>query len=89
MTSEERQQKFQTDYTLHFQPIRSTTQIWIVTLLQNGISALIFQTSFGGETSTVVLSRNVNFFLSRLREREIVSILSNTRHFGGKRDSRR
>ena len=33
------------------QPIRSTTQIWVVTHHQYGISALISQTSFWGETS--------------------------------------
>ena len=33
------------------QPIRSTTQIWVVTRDQYGISALVSQTSFGGETS--------------------------------------
>ena len=33
------------------QPIRSTTQIWVVTRHQYGISALVSQTSFGGETS--------------------------------------
>ena len=32
-------------------PIRSTTQIWVVTRHQHGISALVSQTSFGGETS--------------------------------------
>ena len=32
-------------------PIRSTTQIWVVTRHQYGISALISQTSFRGETS--------------------------------------
>ena len=32
------------------QPIRSTTQIWRVTRHQYGISALVSQTSFGGET---------------------------------------
>ena len=32
-------------------PIRSTTQIWVVTLHQYGISALASQTSFGGQTS--------------------------------------
>ena len=32
-------------------PIRSTTQIWVVTRHQYGISALVPQTSFGGETS--------------------------------------
>ena len=31
--------------------IRSTTQIWVVTHHQYGISALVSQTSFGGETS--------------------------------------
>ena len=33
------------------QPIRSTTQIWVVTRHQYGISALVSQTSFGGEAS--------------------------------------
>ena len=33
------------------QPIRSTTQIWVVTRHQYGISALLSQTSFGEETS--------------------------------------
>ena len=32
-------------------PIRSTTQIWVVTRHQNGISALIPQTSLHAETS--------------------------------------
>ena len=32
-------------------PIRSTTQIWVMTCHQYGISALISQVSFGGETS--------------------------------------
>ena len=32
------------------QPIRSTTQIWVVTCHQYGTSVLISQTSFGGET---------------------------------------
>ena len=32
-------------------PIRSTTQIWVVTRHQYGISALVSQTSFGGENS--------------------------------------
>ena len=31
-------------------PIKSTTQIWVVTRHQYGISALVFQTSFRGET---------------------------------------
>ena len=33
------------------QPIRSTTQIWVVTRHQYGISALVSKTSFDGETS--------------------------------------
>ena len=33
------------------QPIRSTTQIWEVTRHQYGISVLVSQTSFRGETS--------------------------------------
>ena len=33
------------------QPIRSTTQIWVVTRHQYAISALVPRTSFGGETS--------------------------------------
>ena len=33
------------------QPTRSTTQIWVVTRHQNGISPLVSQTSFGWETS--------------------------------------
>ena len=33
------------------QPIRSTTQIWVVTRHQYGISALVSQKSFGLETS--------------------------------------
>ena len=33
------------------QPIRSTTQIWVMTRHQYGTSALVSQTSFGGETS--------------------------------------
>ena len=32
-------------------PIRSTTQVWVVTRHQSGISALVSQTSFRGETS--------------------------------------
>ena len=35
-------------------PIRSTTQIWVMTRHQYGISALVSQTSFGGETSDSV-----------------------------------
>ena len=37
------------------QPIRSTAQIWVVTRHQYGISALVSQTSFRGETSCGVV----------------------------------
>ena len=33
------------------QQIRSTTQIWVVTCHQYGISALVYQASFGAETT--------------------------------------
>ena len=36
------------------QPIRCTTQIWVVTRHQNGISAFVSQMSFRGETSSGV-----------------------------------
>ena len=42
-------------------PIRSTTQIWVVTRHQYGISALVSQTSFGRKP--VVASPNVGCFL--------------------------
>ena len=47
------------------QPIRSTTQIWVVTRHQYGISALVPQTSFRGEASGDVA--NVGCFLRLLR----------------------
>ena len=40
-------------------PIRSTTQIWVVTRHQYGISALVSQTSFGGETGNSVAKRRL------------------------------
>ena len=46
-------------------PIRSTTQIWIVTRHQYGISALVSQTSFGGETSDGVVKCGLLFFHTR------------------------
>ena len=43
------------DWSCHvgnlIQPITSTTQILGVTRRQSGISALVYQTSFGGETN--------------------------------------
>ena len=49
MTSEKPAQKFHTDDAA--QAIRISTQIWVVTRNQYGISALVCQTSLGGETS--------------------------------------
>ena len=45
------------------QPIKSTTQIWVVTRPQCGISALVCQTSFRGETGALLASQNVGCFL--------------------------
>ena len=51
-------------------PIRSTTQIWVVTCRQNGISALVSKTLYGGETSGSVaksqLFSQANFILNFL-----------------------
>ena len=52
MTSEKRAQIGCATWEINLiKPIRSTTQIWVVTRRQYGISALVSQTSFGGETS--------------------------------------
>ena len=50
------------------QPIRSTSQIWVVTRHQYGISALVSQKSFGGETSAVVGSVAKYRLFSQARE---------------------
>ena len=41
--------------SLHARPIRSTTQNWVVTRDHYGISALVPQTSFRGETISLLL----------------------------------
>ena len=41
------------------QPIKSITQIWVVICHQYGISAVVSQTSFGGETSGDVAKRQL------------------------------
>ena len=43
------------------QPVRSTTQIWVVTRHQYGISSLVSHTSFGEETSGSVFSGYLMF----------------------------
>ena len=50
------------------QPLRSTTQIWVVTCRQYGISALVSHTSFGGETSGSVFTGYLIF-----RSQEVLS----------------
>ena len=45
------------------QPIWSTTQIWVVTRHQDGISALVSQTSFCGETSHGVAKCRLSAYL--------------------------
>ena len=42
--------------SLAVRPIRSTTQIWVVTCRQHGISGLVLQTSFCWETSAAFFS---------------------------------
>jgi len=41
----------------NFEPIRSTTQIWVVTRRQYGISVLVSQTSFREETRDAVTTK--------------------------------
>ena len=77
MTSEERAQKFHlmtchclgldsaSDWlrqiSVMARPIRSPTQIWVVTRHQYGISALVPQTSFRGESSGGIDKFRANF----------------------------
>ena len=49
------------------QPIRSTTQIWVVTRHQFGLSAPVSQKSFRGETSGSLASRNIGCFLGLVK----------------------
>ena len=54
-------------------PIRSTTQILVVTRHQYGISALVSQTSFGGETSGSVAK--CRLFSQAIRAQEHVECI--------------
>ena len=60
------------------QPIRSTTQIWVVTRHQHGISALVSQTSVRGETVGGVvkcrLFSQANAFSARLANRSVFNL---------------
>ena len=67
------------DWSCHvgnlLQPIRSTTQIWVVTRHQYGISALVSQTSIRGETAGAVakyrLFSQANAFSARLANQSV------------------
>ena len=58
------------------QPIRSTTQISVVARHQHGISALVSQTSFGGEASDSVAKCMSAVFLSYLIKLFKLKVLS-------------
>ena len=74
------------------QPIRSTTQIWVVMRHQYGISALVSQTSFGWETSGGVvkcpLFSQAIFFLFWFTLLYWIRHKDSTRRQGMKRDLR-
>ena len=54
MTPDEGPQKFHTDDVSISEQGSASTYVWVVTRLQYGISALVSQTSFRGETSSGV-----------------------------------
>ena len=58
-------------------PIRRTTQIWVVTRHQYGISAFVSQTSFGGKTSGSVAKCRLFFqasdFLNKRQMRKLLA----------------
>ena len=61
------------------QPIRSTTQIWVVTRHQYGIFALVSQTSFRDETSDGVkkcrlISQSIIFSLGIVEQAKYASV---------------
>ena len=60
-------------------PIRSMTQIWVVMRHQYGISALVSQMSFGGETSGSItkcwLFSQATFWLAQQRFNPFLSLL--------------
>ena len=55
-------------------PVRSTTEIWVVTRHQYGISALVPQTSFRGETSGGVV-KSVLFIVKIIMTTIIIIII--------------
>ena len=50
----------------HFQPVRTTTQIWVVMCHQCGISVLVSQTSFSKETTSGGVTKCKPFSLAIL-----------------------
>ena len=84
--SEKRAQKFHTasdwlDQISHAaRPIRSTTQIWVMTCHQCGISALVSQTSFGGETSGSVAKSGL-FSQAKTLPKDVVDLPRNLLDF--------
>ena len=84
--SEKRVQKFHTasdwlDQISHVaRPIRSTTQIWVMTRHQCGISALVSQTSFGGETSGSVAKSGL-FSQAKTLPKDVVDLPRNLLDF--------
>ena len=61
-------------------PIRSTTQIWVMTRHQCGISALVSQTSFGGETSGSVAKSGL-FSQAKTLPKDVVDLPRNLLDF--------
>ena len=59
-------------------PIRSTTQIWVVTRHQYGLSELVSQTLFGGETSGSVAKCRL---FSQTRRREAITVFFRAPYF--------
>ena len=82
MTSEKRAQKIHTDDAslprsreLLIQTIRSTTQIWVGTRHQYGISVLVSQTSLGGENSVRVAKCRLFSQATKKLSRNILKIV--------------
>ena len=72
--NEHRNTILMTRHCYWLQPIRSTTQIWVVTRHQYGISAPVSQASFGGKP--VVTSRNAGFLLRLLESISVKQSIS-------------
>ena len=84
--SQKRAQKFHTasDWLNQIshaaRPIRSKTQIWVMTRHQCGISALVSQTSFGGETSGSIAKSGL-FSQAKTLPKDVVDLPRNVLDF--------